>query len=118
MRLPGYTGSAWRGGFGLALRRAVCITRLKECSGCPLQAQCIYPYIFETPAGNNGGILADYDRVPNPFVLAPDWRDVGDLVTGAVVAVRLVLIGRAIEHTALARQALVEAAWRGIGPDR
>jgi hypothetical protein len=30
----------------------------------------------------------------------------------------LVLIGRAIEHAAVARQAVVEAGWRGLGPDR
>jgi len=27
--MPGYTGSAWRGGFGRALRRAVCVTGLR-----------------------------------------------------------------------------------------
>jgi hypothetical protein len=129
MRMPGYSGSAWRGGFGRALRRAVCITGLETCPGCRFQASCVYPYVFETPPGAEGGILADYERVPNPFVLAPRWPserpagpgirgEAGSLAAGAEATVRLVLIGRAIEHAALARQAVVEAGWRGLGPDR
>ena len=118
MRLPGYAGSAWRGGFGRALRRTACVTGLSACPGCPLLVGCAYPYLFETPPGPNAGILADYDRVPNPFVLAPAWNDATTLAGGDAVTLRLVLIGRAIEHSALARQAVVEAAWHGIGPDR
>src|SRR5947207_242472 len=38
MRLPGYMGSAWRGGFGRALRRAVCVTGLPTCPGCRFAA--------------------------------------------------------------------------------
>jgi hypothetical protein len=118
MRLGGYLGSAWRGGFGRALRRAACVTGLPSCPGCPLVGGCAYPYIFETAPGGEGGILADYERVPNPFVLAPRWHDAGALDTGAEVALRLVLIGRAVEHAGLARHAVVEAGWRGLGPDR
>jgi CRISPR-associated endoribonuclease Cas6 len=118
MRVPGYLGSAWRGGFGRALRRAVCITGLPVCPGCPFETRCVYPYVFETPPGAEGGILADYDRVPNPFVLAPRWGAAGTLEAGDEAALRLVLIGRAIEHAALARQTVVEAGWRGLGPDR
>jgi hypothetical protein len=118
MRLPGYAGSAWRGGFGRALRRAVCITGFDVCPGCPFETRCVYPYLFETPGGDAAGILADYERVPNPFVLAPAWGDSGTLIAGDTVIVRLVLIGRAIEHSDLAQQAVVEAGWRGLGPDR
>jgi hypothetical protein len=39
MRMPGYLGSAWRGGFGRALRRAVCITGLPTCPGCAFEAR-------------------------------------------------------------------------------
>jgi hypothetical protein len=56
--------------------------------------------------------------VPNPFVLAPPWDD-GHLVPeGGDAGLRLVLIGRAIEHAGIARQAVVEAGLRGLGPDR
>jgi CRISPR-associated endoribonuclease Cas6 len=118
MRMPGYMGSAWRGGFGRALRRAACITGLPVCPGCRFQARCVYPYIFETPGSADGGILADYERVPNPFVLAPPWGDAGTLAEGGEATLRLVLIGRAVEHSALARQAIAEAGLKGLGPDR
>jgi hypothetical protein len=62
-------------------------------------------------------ILAGYDWVPNPFVLAPP-RDEGRFVPeGGETGLRLVLIGRAIEHAGFARQAVVEAGLRGLGPD-
>jgi hypothetical protein len=118
MRMPGYMGSAWRGGFGRALRRAVCVTGLTSCPGCPFEASCVYPYLFETAPGGEGGILAAYDRVPNPFVLMPPWDEVRLLPTGGETGIRLVLIGRAIEHAGFAKQAVVEAGLRGLGPDR
>ena len=118
MRMPGYMGSAWRGGFGRALRRAVCVTGLSTCPGCPFEASCVYPYLFETAPGGEGGILAGYDRVPNPFVLAPPWDGGRVVPEGGEAGLRLTLIGRAIEHAGFARQAVVEAGLRGLGPDR
>ena len=118
MRLPGYMGSAWRGGFGRALRRAVCVTGLPTCPGCAFEGSCVYPYLFETPSGGENGILARYDRVPNPFVLAPPWEPARLLQAGDETGLRLVLIGRAVEHAGFARQAVVEAGLRGLGPDR
>ena len=118
MRMPGYMGSAWRGGFGRALRRAVCVTGLPTCPGCPFEASCVYPYLFETAPGGEGGILAGYDRVPNPFVLAPPWDDGRLAARGRRGAAASALIGRAVEHAGFARQAVVEAGLRGLGPDR
>jgi hypothetical protein len=118
MRMPGYMGSAWRGGFGRALRRAVCVTGLPTCPGCRFEASCVYPYLFETAPGGKGGILAGYDRVPNPFVLAPPWEEGRMLQAGDETGLRLVLIGGAIEHAGFARQAVIEAGLRGLGPDR
>jgi hypothetical protein len=118
MRMPGYMGSAWRGGFGRALRRAVCVTGLPTCPSCPFEASCVYPYLFETAPAGEGGILARYDRVPNPFVLAPPWEEGRLVPEGGETGLRLVLIGRAVEHAGFARQAVVEAGLRGLGPDR
>jgi hypothetical protein len=42
MRMPDYMGSAWRDGFGHALRRAACITGLSTCPGCPFEASGVY----------------------------------------------------------------------------
>jgi hypothetical protein len=118
MRVPSHMGSAWRGGFGRALRRAVCVTGFPACPGCPFETSCVYPYLFETAPGGEGEILGGYERVPNPFVLAPSWDDGRLLQAGDETGLRLVLIGRAVEHAGFARQAVVEAGLRGLGPDR
>ena len=119
MRMPGYMGSAWRGGFGHALRRAVCVTGLPTCPGCLFEASCVYPYLFETAPGGEDGILAGcYDRVPNPFVLAPPWDEGRLMPAGGETGLRLALIGRAVEHAGFASQAVIEAGLRGLGPDR
>jgi hypothetical protein len=52
--------------------------------------------LLETAPSGEGGILAGYDRVPNPFVLAPPWGAVQPLQAGDEAGLRLVLIGRAI----------------------
>jgi hypothetical protein len=84
----------------------------------PFEASCVYPYLFETAPGGEGGILAGYDRVPNPFVLAPPWDGGRVVPQGGEAGLRLTLIGRAVEHAGFARQAVVEAGLRGLGPDR
>ncbi len=48
--LPEYKGSAFRGGFGHALRRVVCPFDDGRCyRGCIQPARCVYSYVFETP---------------------------------------------------------------------
>ena len=36
VRLPPFAGSAWRGAFGQALKRLICVTREPECAACLL----------------------------------------------------------------------------------
>lgn len=48
MRLPPYKGSAFRGGFGHALKQSVCHTPTTVCDTCRMPEHCPYPYLFET----------------------------------------------------------------------
>ena len=48
IRLPAYSGSMLRGAFGHALRQLACMTRHKECAGCPLIGSCPYPCLLYT----------------------------------------------------------------------
>ncbi len=66
-----YLGSAWRGAFGRALRRAVCVTRLPACDSCMLLHSCIYPWLFESRTPPNARKMSLYPRTPGPFVLEP-----------------------------------------------
>lgn len=69
LNLPAYAGSAWRGAFGRALKKSVCVIRHTACEECLLYRSCAYPYIFETPLPANAAKMRKYTRAPHPFVL-------------------------------------------------
>ncbi|EIC30037.1 MULTISPECIES: CRISPR system precrRNA processing endoribonuclease RAMP protein Cas6 [Methylomicrobium] len=68
-RLPEYPGSAWRGAFGHALKRTVCVVRNTPCNQCLLKNACAYSYIFETPPPAGAEKMRKYTAIPHPFVL-------------------------------------------------
>lgn len=106
-----YTGSAWRGVFGHALRRLACTVRGVACPQCLLYYTCVYSYLFETPPPPGSAKMRKYVAAPHPFVLAPAETGYGDqYVLG------LTLFGRANTMLAYVVQAFAEAARRGIWP--
>ncbi len=115
--LPEYAGSALRGAFGHALRRAACVTREPDCSACALYRSCAYPAIFEPPPPLHYArrVMAN---VPPPFVVEPPpWGERAHQ-SGSALAFGIVLIG-----PALAQLPLVLLAWRnalrtGLGPQQ
>lgn len=118
MRLPAFAGSAWRGGLGWALKRLVCVMRLRPCEGCPLEHSCIYPTIFAARPDEDAQKMRRYERVPNPFVLHqihPPRTTVGPEDR---VVLELGLVGRACRQIAYLVRALDQAGEGGIGPDR
>lgn len=68
--LPPYKGSTFRGAFGGALKRAVCVARQQECSTCLLGSRCIYAQTFE-----NGRQQLDNSSTkaspPVPYLIEP-----------------------------------------------
>ena len=58
--LPVYKGSTFRGRFGYAFKRVVCVIRDKECPDCILKDKCIYSYVFETPPPSDTKIMRKY----------------------------------------------------------
>lgn len=93
IRLPDYAGSAWRGIFGRALKRLVCVTREPVCAECVLYRFCVYPYIFETPPDPTVGKLRKYTAAPHPFVLLPDMASRGMISPGALLRLEVTLFG-------------------------
>jgi hypothetical protein len=117
--LPGFSGSAWRGAFGHALKRAVCITRLPVCAECLLYRSCAYPYVFETPPPLGAAKMRKYPAAPHPFILeveAAPGR--GLLEAGAALRVGVSLFGRGNRHLPYVVFALERAAAAGIGRGR
>jgi hypothetical protein len=69
IRLPNFAGSAWRGAFGHALKRTVCVVRNTPCNQCMLKNACAYSVVFETPPPANAEKMRKYTAAPHPFVL-------------------------------------------------
>jgi hypothetical protein len=113
IRTDRFLGSAWRGVFGRALKKLVCITRAEECHHCMLYRSCVYPYVFETPPPENTEKLPSYFSVPHPFVLSVPWdgkSEDGDH------NLELTLIGRGNQCAAYVILALKIAAEEGVNP--
>lgn len=69
LQLPAFPGSAWRGAFGHALKKAVCVVKQQACSSCMLKTSCAYSYVFETPPPDSAEKMRKYNASPHPFVL-------------------------------------------------
>jgi hypothetical protein len=114
IRLPPYSGSAWRGLLGRGLRRSVCVTRQARCDGCLLIDSCLYSSFFESP-GRRSGVPERGDSVPHPFVLsiAPDAPR--EYAPGETLMLGINLIGDASRPLPYLVHALGQAGQRGIG---
>lgn len=116
IQFPAYAGSTWRGVFGHALRRTVCVTRQPECTGCLLQRSCVYSAVFESPAGH-GPLLEKVTAAPHPYVLHPLATSGQRYAAGSPLQVRMTLIGNAIGHLPYLIHALQQAGGRGLGKE-
>lgn len=116
-----YLGSAWRGVFGHALKRLVCVTRAPQCKGCEHLHSCAYPYLFETPGeapsteGSTSGTKpssATVAAAPHPLILRIETPACS---AGAPYRLGIVLVGRAAKLLPHVVRALEDAARQGIG---
>lgn len=115
IRLPDYAGSMLRGAFGHALRQLACMTRQKECTGCPLAQTCPYPAIF-APAPPAPHALQNFNRIPVPQVIEPPAWGARVLTADETLIFHQVLVGRARQELPLIVLAWRRALARGIGP--
>ena len=114
IRLPDYAGSMLRGAFGHALRQLACMTRQKECTGCPLTNTCPYPAIF-APLPPATHVLQKFSQIPVPYIIEPpDWG-ASVLQTGDSLVFHMVLLGRALRELPLIILAWRRALTRGLG---
>lgn len=107
--LPEYAGSALRGVFGRSLRRIACMTKQKDCQGCPLYRSCPYTNIFETPAPVAHSVQK-FSQAPNGYIIEPlEWGK-REYQKGDSFTFDIVLFGRLISQLAL----IVFALKRGL----
>jgi len=127
LHLPAFPGSAWRGAFGHALKRAVCIVRHRRCETCALRLRCAFPYFFDTPPPPEADRMRLYRTAPHPFVIAlPGSETVSGqealsssaYAPGETVELIVTLVGRAGRAIAYVVHAFRLAGEGGIGPAR
>jgi hypothetical protein len=112
VRLPDYPGSAWRGAFGHALKKTVCVVRGTPCNQCLLKSACAYSYVFETPPSANAEKMRKYTAAPHPFVLQfPRTPS----VAGSAYALDVILFGHGQRYLPYIVHALKMAGNDGIG---
>ncbi|SDZ79096.1 Uncharacterized conserved protein [Thiothrix caldifontis] len=114
IQFPAYAGSTWRGAFGHALRRTVCITREPDCRQCLLWRSCVYSQVFETPAGQ-GPLLEKINAAPHPYIMQPLATSGQQYAPGEVLSLELSLLGAAIGHLPYLLHAMQQVGERGIG---
>ena len=117
IRLPSYSGSAWRGLLGQSLRHSVCVTRAPTCEGCLLRQQCAYSTFFESPAPP-AQATQRYRVLPHPFVLEPPAPGQREHAPGERLSLGLTLIGPAAELLPYLIHTLQRAGERGLGRER
>ncbi|GJQ64196.1 MAG: CRISPR-associated protein Cas6 [Melioribacteraceae bacterium] len=94
MNLPEYKGSMFRGAFGWAFRKAVCVTRQKTCENCMLQSHCSYFKVFETEIPeNNLWFLKGVKKTPHPFVIHPPQNGKKYYKKGEMLTLGLTIFG-------------------------
>lgn len=117
--LPVYKGAVFRGGFGYAFKKIVCIQRTKkECSECLLHRRCVYSYIFETAPPEDTKVLRLYRAIPHPFVIEPPLDDTRVIKQGDRLSFNLILIGKAVDYLPYFILTFTELGKQGIGRDR
>jgi len=106
--LPQYKGSTFRGSFGHALKRTVCVTNMLTCADCLLKENCAYFYIFDTE--NERG-----ERVTHPFIIEPPMTEKRIFPKGENLFFNLVLLGKAIDYLPYLVYAFKRVGTAGIG---
>ena len=96
--LPKYKGSTFRGGFGHAFKKVVCVSFHKDCSGCMLKEKCIYSYVFETPPPKDTTIMRKYPYAPHPFIIEPPIDEKTEFDENDNLDFGLILIGKVIDY--------------------
>lgn len=114
-----FPGSAWRGAFGYSLKRLVCIMPRQPCETCSLREVCAFPQVFQPPGPRDALILARYQNAPCAFVLDPSETPTnGFYAPNETLSVTFRTFGRTTRFAPYVLRALLEAAAKGVGPDR
>lgn len=112
--LPKYPGSAWRGAFGQALKKTVCIVRNTPCAACLLKTSCTYAYLFETSPPQKTEQTRQYKNAPHPFV----FKFSEEQTAADYYYFDMILFGHGLRYLPYIIHALNQAGLHGIDGKR
>lgn len=91
--LPPYKGSTFRGLFGHALRKVVCVLKTGVCDDCLLNEKCLYAQVFEISAGSKSEGKKRLAAPPHPYVIEPPADTKVNYAAGDAFDFTLLLFG-------------------------
>ncbi|MCF6149118.1 MAG: hypothetical protein E3K37_10715 [Candidatus Kuenenia sp.] len=98
IRFPAYKGAVFRGGFGYAFKKIVCVVRGKPCDNCILKQKCIYACIFEAHSPEDAEILQLYHKAPCLFVIEPSVAEKQAFAPQESFSFHLIIIRNSIDY--------------------
>lgn len=110
--LPEFKGSAFRGGFGWALKSVSCSMNSRECQGCLLKTRCIYPTIFEALPDQDGQLRG---MGQHPYCISPPLDRKRHYERGEAFDFTLLLFGQANHYLPYFIYAFEKMGQNGIG---
>lgn len=107
-----FKGSALRGAFGYALKRAVCTVREKECATCILYGQCLFAKFFIEQKNNEEGKTPS---IPHPYIIESPQNPKRTYAEGEEFEFSLILLGSICEKLPFMVYAFELMGLKGIG---
>jgi CRISPR-associated endoribonuclease Cas6 len=118
IHLPAFPGSKLEGAFGRALYALSCTrTDLETCQPCPLRNICPYGNLY-APSLPESMNVKSLEKPPRPILFATGTGEERTLKPGEKYAFRLILVGRAMQHTPYVIASLRAMGENGIGYSR
>jgi hypothetical protein len=118
LHLPPHKGNVLRGGFGITLKRLVCVQPHACRQQCRLGNRCPYGYLFETSPPEGAEALRNFSEVPRPFVIEPPAEQRMLFTPGEELPFALTLIGRGIDYLPYFIAVFRELGQAGLGRRR
>lgn len=111
LQFPEYAGSMLRGSFGHTFKRLACITKQKECTGCPLSQSCAYSQVFE-------GVINSEEQSSLPYIIHMPTETNRFIATGQTWQFGMTLVGKAINQLPIIAYAWQKTCEEGFSKDR
>lgn len=116
---PSYSGSTFRGAFGIHLRESFCSTLERKCCECNKIGTCVYAGVFEgTRVLSQEGAESVSVDVPNAYVIEPLPIDRDYVAAGGVFSIDIILFGKVSAELNNVVTAFIKAGFTGFTESR